>query len=183
MKRVILFLSIFLVILRASNANDKDKVTINMNDINITYINFQPKTIDEVCLTKKIDRLFKIIELSRRASPHQIPSSCNFFPDKTIIITEKETAELSNLLLMKKHRSYRGNFEWNDVVKSKHLLLESKKEHIYVMYPLEPMFIIISYKPFTAIKDKESIAVRGLKEWIDMKACFGMDIKSSDGGR
>ena len=172
MKRAILFLSIFLVILRASNANDKDKVTINMNDINITYINFQPKTIDEVCLTKKIDRLFKIIELSRRASPHQIPSSCNFFPDKTIIITEKETAELSNLLLMKKHISTKGNHEWQKLISCKHILIEDKKRRIYVMYPLEPMMFIMSGISFDKISKGETIMVRGLKEWIDMKACF-----------
>jgi len=173
MKKVILLLSIFLIVLRASNTNDRDKVVVHMNDINITYINFQPEKIDEVCLTKKIDKLFKIIELSRRVSPHQMSPSYNFSPDKTIIITERETAELSNMLLMKRHISTKGNHEWRELVSHKHILIEDKKRSIYIMYPLEPMMFIMSGISFDKINKGETILVRGLKEWIDMKECIG----------
>jgi len=161
-----------MVILQASNINDKDKVVINMYDINITYINFQPKKIDEACLTKKIDKLFKIIELARRVSPHQLPSSYHFYPDKTIMITKKEVVELSNQLLMKKHISTKGNHEWRELVSRKYILIEDKKRSIYIMYPLEPMMFIMSGISFDKINKGETILVRGLQEWIDMKECI-----------
>lgn len=172
MNKIILFLFPFMVIMQASNIKNEKSKMIDLNAVKVKYINFTPKKIDEDCLVKKIDKLFKIIEISRRKSPHQLAQEGKFYPEKTIKITRQEVEKLSGQLLSQKHISTKGNHEWRELVSHEHIVIEDKKRRIYILYPLEPMMFIMSGISFKKINEGESILVRGLKDWIDMKECM-----------
>lgn len=172
MKYIVLTFIFLFNICSGESVMTEDNITIDGDILKIKYRNFKPKQVDEACLAKKMDKLFKIIEISRRESPHQLPPKYKFYPNETMKITKKEIIELSNQLVMQKHISTKGNREWRDVISHKHLVIEDQKKHIYMIYPLEPSMFIMSGISLEKIKEGESILVRGLKHWINMKECM-----------
>lgn len=171
MKQIVFFSVLFVSLCQGIGIKYKENKMIDIDSVIIKPINFIPKKMNKICLLKKIDTLFKMIELSRIISPYQLPQEDNFHSVE-MNISKKEKLELSNRLLMKKHISTKGNFEWRNLISSKYLLIKSKKYNIYIMYPMEPEYMIISGKSFNKIKEGSSILVRGLKNWIDMKECM-----------
>ncbi len=172
MKKIVLFLFAFMLTLSAENIKEKTMITIK--DTTIRYMNFQPKQVDTTCLESRVDKLFKVIENDREAWRLFKEISKEYDAKKNEKIREK-IKNLSGELLRKKHISYKGNHEWRAVVSSKYLMIENSKKSIYVMYPLEPMTLIILDKPFDNImvsKEYENINARGLKNWVDMKECM-----------
>jgi len=172
MKKILFFLFACIIVVQASDIESEEDKMIDWSDIVVKYVNFQPKKIDKACLDTKVKKLFTIIievENARKLFS-KIPTKEYFLEKNKEIVEKIEKAQ--SQLNMQKHKSYKGNHEWQKVVESQYLLIESKKNHLYVMYPLEKMMFIMSGIPFEKIKKGESIAVRGLKEWIDMKECM-----------
>ena len=136
-------------------------------------MNFQPNQVDTTCLESRIDKLFKVLENDREARRLFKEISKEYDAEKNEKIREK-IKRLSGELLQMKHISYKGNHEWNAVVSSKYLIIENNEKSIYVMYPLEPNYVIFLDKPYDAFMDSKGygIGVRSLKHWIDMKECF-----------
>ena len=170
----IFILGLFLAF--ASHAEDiksKQKTMITIKDTTIKYMNFQPKQVDTNCLESRVDKLFKVIENDREAQRLFNQISKEYDAKKNEKIREK-IESLSGELLQKKHISYKGNHEWRAVVSRKYLMIENSKKSIYVMYPLEPNYIIFLDKPYDAFMDSNGydIGVRSLKHWIDMKKCI-----------
>lgn len=162
-----------MVTIQASNIKDKEKIVIDLDDIVVKYMNFKPTKIDKVCLDSKIKKLFTIIRGQEIVKSLFSNISKEYFLEKNKNIRER-IKKLSGQLLMQKHISYKGNHEWHHIVSGKYLVIESEKNHIYVMYSLERMFFMISGKSFDNVKDRESLLARDLKEWIDMKECIVM---------
>lgn len=172
MKKILFFGLVFIFICQAGDMKNEENRMIYLGGVKVKYINFTPKKIDKACLAKKLDKLFKIIEINIRKKAHLLHLKDEYHFDKTMNISKEEVAELSNQLLQKRHVSTKGNHEWRKLVSSKHIIIENEKRHIYIMYPLEPMMFIISGISFEEIKDGNSIPVRGLKDWVDMKECI-----------
>ena len=84
----------------------------------------------------------------------------------------KEIKELSSQLLRKRHISYKGNHEWRKLIASKYILIEDKERKIYIMYPLEPSYFIMSEIPFKTLDEGQNIQKRDMKNWIDIREYF-----------
>jgi hypothetical protein len=171
MKIISLFIFLFLGC-QADSAKKGDNLIINGNDVKISYINFSPKKVDKDYLGRKIEELFKIIEISRRESPNQLDAKSKFKPRLDYKITEHEVKRFKGLLLSKRHISTKGNHEWKEILDKKHIVIENEKLNIFIIYPLEESFLIIADKPFEKIQNGETILVRYLKNWIDIRKSF-----------
>ena len=172
MKRILLFSFVFILVGQAGNIKNKENRMITLDHVKVKYINFIPKNIDKTCLDRKIETLFSVLLSVKKAKEmeRKIPSKEYF--SKKYEKQRQEIKELSGQLLIKKHISYKGNHEWRNIVSGNYLVIESEKNHIYVMYPLEPKTFMISGKSFDDVKDNEGLMARELKDWIDMKKCI-----------
>lgn len=172
MNRVILFLFVSIIGCQANDMKKRENIVIGSDNVKVSYINFLPKKVDRVYLGENIEKLFKIIEISRRQSPHQLASKSKFGPQLYYKITEQEVEKFKGQLQGMKHVSTKGNHEWKNMLDRKHVVIENERLHMYIMYPFEPSSFIVSGIPFEKVQKGESIAVAFLKNWIDIQKSF-----------
>lgn len=172
MKRILLFSFVFILVGQAGDIKNEENRMITLDNVKVKYINFIPENIDKTCLDRKIETLFIVLLSEKKAKEMEKKIPLKEYFSKKYEKQRKEIKELLGQLLQQKHVSSKGNHEWRKLIDSKYILIEDKERKIYIMYPLEPSYFIMSGIPFKTLDEGQGIVKLSMKNWIDIRECF-----------